>query len=130
MLANDSTYAYRDGQATYVGDPTEVALLVLGKKAGFDLEGHISQDYPRLEGFPFESEHQSMATLYRQPEDVFRNANNLAYLKGGVEAILEKCSDGLAANGRTVPVIGWSSLKSGSGAGRTPAKTQTFLQSA
>jgi len=104
MLANDSTYAYRDGQATYVGDPTEVALLVLGKKAGFVLEGHISQDYPRLDGIPFESEHQYMATLHRQPEDAFGNANNRAYLKGGVEAILEKCSDGLDANGRIAPL--------------------------
>lgn len=101
ILANDSTYTYRDGQAAYVGDPTEVALLVLGKKAGCDLDGQVTRDYPRLDGIPFESEHQYMATLHRQPV-AFSNASNRAFLKGGVEVILEKCVDAVDADGKLV----------------------------
>jgi len=100
MLCNDSTYSYQDGQAVHVGDPTEVALLVLGEKSNIDLDGHLSRAYPRLDGIPFESEFQYMATLHQQALVAATGRQNRAYLKGGVEVILEKSINGLDSEGR------------------------------
>lgn len=86
LLCNDSNLVSIDGQRRIEGDPTEGALLVAALKAGFHREELLSE-MPRLDAIPFESERQYMATLHESPT----LGGNVAYLKGSVERVLEKC---------------------------------------
>ena len=68
------------------GDPTEAALIVLARKAGFDPDQE-NKDYPRLDSIPFSSERRYMATLNHDHE-----GNHVVYVKGAPERILEMCA--------------------------------------
>ncbi|MFA9460526.1 cation-transporting P-type ATPase [Thiohalorhabdus methylotrophus] len=87
LLCNDAGL-YRDdgGRWAVDGDPTEGALVTLARKAGLDpvLE---SEERPRQDLIPFESEHRFMATLHH---DHFGHA--FVYLKGAPERVLAMCS--------------------------------------
>jgi Ca2+-transporting ATPase len=95
LLCNDSHLQEQDGQTTVAGDPTEGALIVVAAKAGLNLQD-LPQAMPRLDAIPFESELQYMATLHR------RNADNLIYIKGSLEAILSRCQQQMNNNGELV----------------------------
>src|SRR5262249_25327028 len=58
LVASDAKLV--DGKV--VGDPTEGALLVLGYKAGLDIEG-TREDLPRLATLPFDPGYKLMATF-------------------------------------------------------------------
>jgi P-type Ca2+ transporter type 2C len=64
----------------YMGDPTEIALLVLGKKAD------IYPDYSRVREIPFTSETKYMATWNQVGDD------NTIFMKGAPEIVLGKCN--------------------------------------
>jgi P-type Ca2+ transporter type 2C len=85
VACNDAHLAYRDGQPTVVGDPTEGALLVLAAKGGIKLDT-IEAEMPMLAAIPFTSERKLMT--------VVRNSGQgpVAFLKGAPEAVLERCS--------------------------------------
>lgn len=68
------------------GDPTEAALIVLARKAGFDPDQE-NKDYPRLDSIPFSSERRYMATLNHD-----HDGNHVVYVKGAPERILEMCA--------------------------------------
>lgn len=71
------------GQAPgIVGDPTEVALLVLALKAGLNLRA-TRDAAPREAELPFDSETKLMATRHRLPD-----APQRVYVKGAPEAVL------------------------------------------
>ncbi len=74
------------------GDPTEIALLVSARKAGFDLE-QVRQEHEEIDVVPFESDLQFMATLNDTPE------GRCIFLKGSPEALLERCTHQLTADG-------------------------------
>ena len=93
LLCNDSHLQEKDGQQTVAGDPTEGALIVVAAKAGLESQD-LAQDMPRLDGIPFESELQYMATLHEG------DANNIIYVKGSTEAILKRCSQQMDENGK------------------------------
>ena len=57
----------RAGQWSVLGDPTEGALLVLGRKAGL-AQAHTEAAWPRSDSIPFESQHRFMATAHRDDE--------------------------------------------------------------
>ena len=97
ILCNDSQVKEKDGHWIIEGDPTEGSLLVAAKKAGFS-EEKTEQDYPRTDAIPFESEYQYMATLHQ-------NGNApVIFLKGSVEAVLDRCTQMLDDAGNPVPV--------------------------
>jgi cation-transporting P-type ATPase F len=97
LLCNDASIQERDGQLVVVGDPTEGALIVAAQKGGLT-RADLAQTQPRLDGIPFESEFQYMATLHhRSGDDV-----NIIYLKGSTEAILQRCRYQLDAEGRSI----------------------------
>ena len=86
LLCNDASLDLRDGQWRITGDPTEAALVVAARKAGFEavLE---SESWPRTDVIPFESEHRFMATLNHD-----HAGHGMIYVKGAPERILEMCS--------------------------------------
>ena len=84
-LCNDAAIELRDGQNAVLGDPTEGALIVAAAKAGLDRPA-LDRDYPRVGEVPFDSDVKRMITVHRTPE-----GRTVAYLKGGVAAVLDAC---------------------------------------
>lgn len=94
LLCNDSRLLCNDeGQTIVQGDPTEAALIVAALKAGLS-EQEISESLPRIKTIPFESEYRYMATLHG-----IEGAPKVIYIKGAVEALLEKCVHALSETG-------------------------------
>jgi cation-transporting P-type ATPase F len=94
VLCNDSQLVRANETWSVQGDPTEGALIVSAAKA--DLHAFpLSEQYPRLDSIPFESEHQYMATLHADRE----KGSPTAYAKGSIEAILKRCQNSLSSNG-------------------------------
>ena len=94
VLCNDAALRDTDGRWSVEGDPTEGALLVLGRKAGLD-QAELAATWPRLDAIPFESQRRFMATAHRDPE-----GNPWLFAKGAPERILDLCADQLGAEGR------------------------------
>lgn len=90
MLCNNATLSKEDQN---VGDPTEIALLALGVKAGLDKE-KLLQQQPEVREEAFDSETKKMATFHEEVENGYRVA-----VKGAPEAILSICSHYLTADG-------------------------------
>ncbi|WP_291993435.1 cation-transporting P-type ATPase [Candidatus Accumulibacter sp. ACC003] len=86
------------GQWQIVGDPTEGALLVVARKAGFDEESLVKK-FPRLDEIPFDSTRQYMATLHEI------DGRRLAYFKGALEQLLPRSLSMLDGDGQTVPLL-------------------------
>ncbi|WP_394367968.1 cation-transporting P-type ATPase [Pontibacter aquaedesilientis] len=96
LLCNDSAVKEEADKWTIEGDPTEGALVVAAQKAGFERK-KLEQECPRKDAIPFESEQQYMATLHD-------GARHVIYLKGAVEAVLDRCRGMLLANGQEGPL--------------------------
>ncbi|CAO1636061.1 unnamed protein product [Parajaminaea phylloscopi] len=88
------------------GDPTEIALLVMATKLGLgrpdlvaeesDLQNKItSSGYHLTAEYPFDSEVKLMTTVYRRPE----SAGEIAFMKGAVERVIDRCSKIASASG-------------------------------
>ncbi len=67
-----------------VGDPTELALLDLGKENGID-KNALSLRRVRVDEIPFSSESKRMCTLHRH------DGRNVEYMKGSLEGVLKCC---------------------------------------
>ena len=79
-----------------IGDPTEVALVVLGDR--FNLEKNtLNTEYKRVGEFPFDSDRKLMSTL-NEEEGKYR-----VHTKGAIDNILVK-SDRVLVNGNIVPL--------------------------
>ncbi|GAA2827065.1 cation-transporting P-type ATPase [Kitasatospora paracochleata] len=96
LVASDATLV--DG--TVVGDPTEGALLVLGHKAGLDIE-ETRERYPRLATLPFDPEYKLMAT-FNSAVDASGRPVVRCFVKGAAPAVTARATTALAA-GRAVP---------------------------
>ena len=108
ILCNDSRLETKDGQWSVIGDPTEGALIALAKKVGFS-EENVEREMPRLDVIPFESEFQYMATLHKEAGEVAQSKSQnqkskIVYVKGSVEAILNRSGQMLDARGNLTPV--------------------------
>jgi P-type Ca2+ transporter type 2C len=86
VLDSDATVA-DDGSV--VGDPTELALVVLAAKLGVDAE-QSRRAYPRVAEVPFDSDYKFMATFHRIPVDGGERVIQL--VKGGPDVVLARCS--------------------------------------
>ncbi|MER5946481.1 HAD-IC family P-type ATPase [Streptomyces sp. NPDC001904] len=96
LLANDATLV--DGQV--VGDPTEGALLVLGHKAGLDIDA-TRQELPRLATLPFDPAHKLMATFH-EARDGRGRAVVRCFVKGAAPAVLARTTTALS-EGKDLP---------------------------
>lgn len=83
---NDAETTLVDKTMQFHGDSVDIAFLMLGLKAKFDL--HLENEIcPRTDLIPYESQHKLMATLNHDHE-----GNGYIYVKGAPERILEMCS--------------------------------------
>lgn len=92
VLCSDATY--ENGQST--GDPTEVALVVLGEKYNLSRKT-LHAEYKRVGENPFDSDRKLMSTLNRE-ENAFR-----VHTKGAIDNILMLSKYALV-NGQAVPL--------------------------
>jgi Ca2+-transporting ATPase len=81
LVANDAELG--DGQL--VGDPTEGALLVLGHKAGIDIEA-TRERYPRLATLPFDPTYKLMAVFTHVSEPGGDRVR--CFVKGAAPAVI------------------------------------------
>jgi Ca2+-transporting ATPase len=100
LLCNDSHLETQADLITVAGDPTEGALIVSAAKAGLHLS-HLNPLWPRLDTIPFESRFQYMATLHRQEKE-----HHIIYVKGSLEAILQRCPQQLDRHGQLLDLNG------------------------
>src|SRR5215813_5987085 len=82
---NDAEIRQQDNHPTAVGDPTEVALLVVAAKGGITRDG-LEAELPRLGTVPFDSDRKRM-TVIRS-----RAGRSWAFVKGAPEVMLERCT--------------------------------------
>ncbi|MBF2017804.1 MAG: cation-transporting P-type ATPase [Rivularia sp. T60_A2020_040] len=101
LLCNDSHLEKKDEQWQVIGDPTEGALVVVANKFGYE-RNRLEQEMPRLDAIPFESEFQYMATLHEISTQ--KQQQKIIYIKGSVEAILQRCQQMLNIQGNVAPV--------------------------
>jgi Ca2+-transporting ATPase len=91
-FCNDAALEELDRNWTVRGDPTEGALLVLGRKAGIDPK-ELLQKFPRVAEIPFSSDAKRMSTFHQEGDQI------LMCVKGAPERLLSKATQMLTANG-------------------------------
>jgi len=84
-LCNSSNLVRDKDRFLIAGDPTEVALLSLARKAEVD-KTVLEEREPLVEEIPFDSE-RKMMTMLREREGDF-----IAYIKGAPDVLLKNCS--------------------------------------
>lgn len=94
LLCNDAVLKQNEQAWEIAGDPTEGALLVSARKAGL-YSSVLLKQMPHLDAIPFESQYQYMATLHANTA----SGENVIYLKGSVESVLQRCNTLLGENG-------------------------------
>jgi cation-transporting P-type ATPase F len=104
LLCNDSHIEKKNGKWEVMGDPTEGALIASGNKAGFS-QSSLAKQMPKVDGIPFESDFQYMATLHETPR------GKTIYVKGSVESIVKRCTGMLNASGQQRPMDCVDTLK-------------------
>jgi P-type Ca2+ transporter type 2C len=96
IVASDAKLV--DGKV--VGDPTEGALLVLGSKAGLDIDA-TRERLPRLATLPFDPTYKLMAT-FNQVEDSSGRTLIRCYVKGAAPAVMNRAATALS-KGTSIP---------------------------
>jgi len=97
ILCNDAR-AIEDGEGVrFEGDPTEIALLVMGSKAGHDPRLEC-EEFPRDDVIPFESERRFMASRHHD-----HAGHVFIVVKGAPEQVLGMCAHQRRA-GEDVPL--------------------------
>lgn len=84
VLCNEASLHQRDEGWHWRGDPTDVAVLSMAHKLGWQREPTLGR-FPQVNEIPFEPEHQYAATYHRS------NGEIEVFVKGGPERTLEMC---------------------------------------
>jgi magnesium-transporting ATPase (P-type) len=102
LLCNDARLREAAGIWRLEGDPTEGALLTLGRKLGLDPRFE-AEALPRLDVIPFEAQHRFMATLHHD-----HTGHTFAFIKGAPEEVLLRCAfQRQAGEDRPLNLTGW-----------------------
>ncbi|SBT94524.1 Ca2+-transporting ATPase [Streptomyces sp. DI166] len=96
LVANDARLV--DGEV--VGDPTEGAFLVLGHKAGLDVDATQAR-LPRLATLPFDPSYKLMATFHSATDAAGRPVVR-CFVKGAAPAVMARATTALS-RGTSVP---------------------------
>ena len=84
VLCNDARKA-KEGETGYLGDPTEISLLVAAEKAGLNVE-ELQRKFSRIDEIPFSSDRKMMTSVHDIQD------KRVAIVKGAPEIVLEKCN--------------------------------------
>ena len=90
---NKSTVIQEEGVWKVIGDPTEGALLIAGRKAGGDQE-RIEKEWPKQNEFPFDSDRKRSTVIRRMTDGKLR-----AFINGAPDVLLERCATLRASTG-------------------------------
>lgn len=85
-LCNEGVLRVQSGEWTWIGDPTDIALLSFAEKLGLSRSALIDT-YPQVGAIPFEPERQFAATFHQSP------GGTLLFVKGAPERVLAMCDD-------------------------------------
>lgn len=91
VLASDAVTDEETGRI--IGDPTEAALVRVGKIAGIN-EASFRGEYPRLGEVAFDSERKMMSTLHLWGDEV-----PTMMTKGAIDSLLNRCDHILTSDG-------------------------------
>ncbi len=92
--ANNAVLVERDGRWSVGGDPTEGALIVAARKAGFGQEV-LDDRFARVGEIPFSSERKLMSTIHADAE---RRDELRVFTKGAPDILLQRCSHELVGD--------------------------------
>ncbi len=96
--ANNAVLREHNSRWTVQGDPTEGALIVAFRKAGFEEEEEaVDRRFERIGEVPFSSERKLMSTVH---SDARREAFLLAFTKGAPDVLLTRCTQEQVGEGR------------------------------
>ncbi len=95
-LASDASI-----ETEIVGDPTELAVVVLAEKLGVSVS-ETRRAYPRVATLPFDSDYKFMATFHHVPLN--GSTRLVGLVKGGPDVILGRCERVMMADGALVPL--------------------------
>ncbi len=95
VWCNEADLHERGATWTWRGDPTDVALLALGRKAGIARATELDR-HAEVNRIPFEPERRFAASFHRVEGGV------RVAVKGAPERVLGMCADGAEALGRAV----------------------------
>jgi magnesium-transporting ATPase (P-type) len=84
VLCNEADLHHSEGRWVWRGDPTDIALLTMAHKLGWDRETTLNQ-YPQINEIPFEPEHQFAATYHLWEDQIH------IFVKGSPERVLNMC---------------------------------------
>lgn len=132
VLCNEADLHRREGDWIWRGDPTDIALLSLGHKAGVSRE-HLIDLHPQVNEIPFEPERQYAATFHRDAE------TTRVFVKGAPERVLAMCqqadeqwkkwratAEAMAARGYRVLAFADGPAPPGLDAGSTPPQPEAL----
>ncbi|MFA5777421.1 MAG: cation-translocating P-type ATPase [Parcubacteria group bacterium] len=94
-LCNNASLQKNENGYAIIGDPTEGAIIVAGKKYN-NQEGFFEKDEKRITENPFSSERMMMS-------EVYKNSNVVSYVKGSPDVVLDLC-DKISINGKTAKI--------------------------
>jgi Ca2+-transporting ATPase len=93
VLGNEASLWLEEEGVKTAGDPTEVALLILGAKAGI-FRADAEETFPCTATLPFESDRRFSATVRRHPEGGW-----VTFVKGSLERVMAMCDRVAALEG-------------------------------
>ena len=85
-INSNADITWEDGSWTFIGNPTECALLAAAHKAGSDYQ-QLRKEADIVRIFPFSSQNKDMSTIVNE------NGRLMLYTKGNPEKILSLCSN-------------------------------------
>jgi Ca2+-transporting ATPase len=94
ILCSDASYDNGEG----TGDPTEIALLVMGDKLGIDRKT-LQDNSRRIDESAFDSDRKLMSTLVEE------NGKFIVYTKGAIGNLIEICTQ-VSEGGKAIPLTG------------------------
>jgi magnesium-transporting ATPase (P-type) len=86
VLCNEADLHHQDSEYTWRGDPTDVAMLTMAHKLGWQREDVLDR-YPQVNSIPFEPERQYAATYHTTEEGAW------VVVKGAPERLFEMLAD-------------------------------------
>lgn len=101
VLCNDAVLDERENN--HMGDPTELALLELGERFGYE-KSRLENDFPRYDELSFDSDRKMMTTYHRVLRRDYRGADSfVSYTKGAPDEVLKRCTE-ILSGGRALKI--------------------------